>query len=403
MAIRPMPLRKFLFWVHLTIGSAAGLVVLMMCVSGVILTYEQQIVSWVERGYRSDADRGVSRLQLESLAERIPGVGAVTIKRDPQAPVEATVPGRPITMVDAYTGEVLGEANQGLRTFFRTVTEWHRWFGAKPDKRSTPRAITGAANLAFLGLVMSGLYLWIPRQWTWRHVQPVLWFRGRLTGKARDFNWHNVIGFWSAVPLFFIVISGAVMSYPWANNLIYTLTGDKPPLGGRPPSPNGSGSNAPVPINGLNAAWSLAQTHAPEWQMAAVRLPDFDQAPFVFTFDGSARRGRPDQRVVVTVDRINSESIRVERFDSYNTGRQVRTWLRWIHTGEAGGVTGQTVAGAASAGGAVLVWTGIALALRRFRSWRGRNGSMSGAQRAPRPGVRLEEDSERQVHQRLST
>ena len=137
--------------------------------------------------------------------------------------------------------------------------------------------------------------------------------------------------------------------------------------------------------------------------MAAVRLPDSDQAPFVFTFDGSARRGRPDQRVVVTVDRINSDSIRVERFDSYNTGRQVRTWLRWIHTGEAGGVTGQTVAGAASAGGAVLVWTGIALALRRFRSWRGRNGSMSGAQRAPRPGVRLEEDSERQVHQRLST
>ena len=132
-------------------------------------------------------------------------------------------------MVDAYTGEVLGEANQGVRTFFRTVTEWHRWFGAKPDKRSTPRAITGAANLAFLGLVISGLYLWMPRQWTWRHVQPVLWFRGRLTGKARDFNWHNVIGFWSAVPLFFIVISGAVMSYPWANNLIYTLTGDKPP------------------------------------------------------------------------------------------------------------------------------------------------------------------------------
>ena len=317
--------------------------------------------------------------------------------------MEATVPGRPVTMVDAYTGEVLGEANQGVRTFFRTVTEWHRWFGAKPDKRATPRAVTGAANLAFLGLVISGLYLWMPRQWTWRHVQPVLWFRGRLTGKARDFNWHNVIGFWSAVPLFFIVISGAVMSYPWANNLIYTLTGDKPPIGGRPASPNGSGSTVPVPRPAVLMQHGPGPTHAPEWQMAAVRLPDSDRAPFVFTFDGSARRGRPDQRVVVTVDRINSDSIRVERFDSYNTGRQVRTWLRWIHTGEAGGVTGQTVAGAASAGGAVLVWTGIALALRRFRSWRGRNGSMSGAQRAPCPGVRLEEDSERQVHQRLST
>ena len=112
--------------------------------------------------------------------------------------------------------------------------------------------------------------------------------------KARDFNWHNVIGFWSAVPRFFIVISGAVMSYPWANILIYTLTGDKPPTGGRSPASKGSASMPVIQINDLDEAWSLAQTHAPEWQMAAVRLPDSDQAPFVFTFDGSARRGRPD-------------------------------------------------------------------------------------------------------------
>ena len=163
---------------------------------------------------------------------------------------------------------MLGEANQGVRAFFRTVTEWHRWFGAKPDKRSTPRAITGAANLAFLGLVMSGRYRGYLANWMWRHVQPVLWFRGRLTGKARDFNWHNVIGFWSAVPLFFIVISGAVMSYPWANNLIYTLTGDQPPTGGRSPASKGSASTPVIHINDLDEAWSLAQTHAPEWQMA---------------------------------------------------------------------------------------------------------------------------------------
>jgi uncharacterized iron-regulated membrane protein len=45
------------------------------------------------------------------------------------------------------------------------------------------------------------------------------------------------------------------------------------------------------------------------------------------------------------------------------------------HTGEAGGLAGQTIAFLASAGGSVLVWTGIALAWRRFRSWRRRAGS----------------------------
>ena len=44
-------------------------------------------------------------------------------------------------------------------------------------------------------------------------------------------------------------------------------------------------------------------------------------------------------------------------------------WLRWLHTGEALGVVGQTIAGLASLGAAVLVWTGLSLALRRARAY----------------------------------
>ena len=43
--------------------------------------------------------------------------------------------------------------------------------------------------------------------------------------------------------------------------------------------------------------------------------------------------------------------------------------MRFAHTGEVLGLAGQTVAGLVSAGGVVLVWTGIALALRRFLAW----------------------------------
>jgi uncharacterized iron-regulated membrane protein len=47
-----------------------------------------------------------------------------------------------------------------------------------------------------------------------------------------------------------------------------------------------------------------------------------------------------------------------------------RRFIRYGHTGELWGVPGQTIAGLASLGGAFLVWTGIALSMRRFRSWR---------------------------------
>jgi threonine/homoserine/homoserine lactone efflux protein len=46
--------------------------------------------------------------------------------------------------------------------------------------------------------------------------------------------------------------------------------------------------------------------------------------------------------------------------------------VRFGHTGEAGGVIGETVAAVASLGAAFLVWTGLSLALRRLRAARER-------------------------------
>jgi uncharacterized iron-regulated membrane protein len=63
---------------------------------------------------------------------------------------------------------------------------------------------------------------------------------------------------------------------------------------------------------------------------------------------------------------------RWEPFDTQSLGRRLRSWTRFTHTGEYYGLVGQTVAGVVSAGAVVLVYTGLALALRRFlgRSFR---------------------------------
>lgn len=73
---------------------------------------------------------------------------------------------------------------------------------------------------------LSGLYLWWPRSWTRTQFRNVLWFRRGLTPKARDFNWHHVIGFWVAVPLVVIVYSGVVISGSWAGNMVYRVMGE---------------------------------------------------------------------------------------------------------------------------------------------------------------------------------
>jgi uncharacterized iron-regulated membrane protein len=62
----------------------------------------------------------------------------------------------------------------------------------------------------------------------------------------------------------------------------------------------------------------------------------------------------------------------VEKWEPYaaaTPGRKARVLLRFLHTGEALGLTGQAIAGVASLCGGFLVFTGLALAIRRFVSW----------------------------------
>ncbi|MFI5328946.1 MAG: PepSY domain-containing protein, partial [Candidatus Rokuibacteriota bacterium] len=82
----------------------------------------------------------------------------------------------------------------------------------------------------------------------------------------------------------------------------------------------------------------------------------------------------PSPRSQLVLDPITADVVKWEPFAGQNMGRRLRAWVRPLHTGEAGGLAGQTIAFLASAGGAMLVWTGIALAWRRFRSWRRRAG-----------------------------
>jgi len=99
----------------------------------------------------------------------------------------------------------------------------------------------------------------------------------------------------------------------------------------------------------------------------------------------------PTPRSQLVLDPVTAEVVRWEPFAGQNMGRRLRAWVRPFHTGEAAGLVGQTVALVASAGGAVLAWTGVALAWRRFRSWR-RRARSGEAILAPGPSQEVSAD-----------
>ena len=394
-----MKLRTIVFWLHLLAGVVAGTIILVMSVTGILLAFERQMVAFVERQTRTVQlpTVGSPRLSLDVLVatarEAVPGgtPSGVILSADPMAAAVVNFGREQTVFVNPYTGTVLGHGAATLRGFFRVVTDWHRWLGAHGDRREVGRAVTGACNAAFAVLVVSGFYLWWPRRWTRLALKAVTVPSFKLRGKPRDWNWHNVVGVWSAPVLLFITLTGVVISYQWAGNLIYTLTGSEPPATPQrpvagPPSHVGAGRGGAGPGAGggasegrpgrrpdgeggarpsLDALFATTVRQAPHWRLINMRLPQRDAAQMTVMIE-EADALHPYPRSTLTLDAATAMVMKWEPYASANLGRTIRLWVRPVHTGEAGGLIGQFIAALASAGGAVLVYTGLALAWRRW-------------------------------------
>jgi uncharacterized iron-regulated membrane protein len=387
----PVPgsaLRRVLFWTHLSCGVLAGLFILSMSATGVLLTYERQIVDGAEQRNHVTPAAGQPRLSADALADAARAAAgensrlSLVFDADPTAPVAVSAGRGTSALLNPYTGASLSDAAAASRGFFRNVENWHRWLGV--NSRSLRATLQDYANLLFLFITASGLYLWLPAVWRWRTVRGLLLFqRNYINAKVRDFNWHHVFGAWMLIPLFLIALSGVVMSFPWANNLVYAAFGEQAPQrGGAGRGPAGSAESAARPERPVTTApasapasrASLQQlldataTRVDNWQR--ITMPISGRGEHVeLTVELQSEERRPPRRTVV-LNRADASVLEVRGATgpaaSPSRGQQARTWLRFVHTGEQYGIIGQTIAGLASLAACFLVYTGLALAWRRL-------------------------------------
>jgi uncharacterized iron-regulated membrane protein len=439
-------LRKIFFWAHLVAGLVAGLSIAVMCFTGAVLAFEKQIVAWSERDARrvTPPAADAPRLSLDELARRVRETNpdarpaGVTLSADPRDAVAFSLGRDSAVYANPYTGEVRAPASTKVHDFMHVMEDWHRVLALGGDNRPIGKAINGACNLAFFFLAVSGLYLWWPRSLTWRGFRAVTLFNWRLTGKARDFNWHNSIGLWSAPVLVVLTLTAVPISYRWGGDLIYRLVGETPPAQGQGPGgPMGAASTEafkierpspdarPLPQSKLLAR---VQADFPRWEQITFRTGGMQrgQRPAqnsnaAAPRDGAAagerreartprpegasatenrgnREGRTENRTggtgtgeargpqpltvtiresgawprtattTLTLHPFTGEVLKREGYADLSPARQIRSWTRFLHTGEALGVGGQLVAGLACLGGCLLVYTGFALSWRRFFS-----------------------------------
>ncbi|MBS0633274.1 MAG: PepSY domain-containing protein [Verrucomicrobia bacterium] len=403
-----MSFRKVFFWLHLVAGLVAGLSIGIMCFTGTTLAFESELVSWSERSVRrvTPPQPDAPRLSLDVLQKNVREYDeeakptGIIVSADPAAAVVFSLGRDGALYVNPYTGEVKESPESNwVHDFLHLMEDWHRVLGRSGDSRPIGKAINGACNLAFFFLAASGLYLWWPRSWSWRGFKAIAVINLKSSGKARDFNWHNAIGLWCAPVLIVLTLTAVPISYRWGSNLVYQLVGEEPPVqqgpGAAPAAPSVDIPKPPEGTRPLGYAALLAAVRqtAPDAELITFRLGGLNRAqrpsganasnarPAGESAQPPAQRRGP-QPVSVTVKQLGAwprtatttltlnpytgEVLKRETFSDLSAGRRLRTWTRFLHTGQALGWVGQAIAGLACLGGCFLVYTGFALAWRRF-------------------------------------
>lgn len=378
-----MNLRNIIFWMHLVTGLTVGSVIFIMALTGSIMAFEPQLVDWAERDVQKvDVPNSATTIPLSEIianAEKEKGkkVNGITIRSEASDSVSVSFGrGEGSFYVNPYTGKILGGISK-THEFMHWVEDIHRRLGTK-DKG---KAVTGFCNAAFLFMVISGLFIWWPRNWNMNALKAILLFNGKLRGKQRDWNWHNVIGFWCLPLLLVTTLTGLIMSYGWANQLFFRMTGSEPPQMEQrkeeapKPSERQEGkekehhrdSKPAWTSEDLDRILLEAKSRVPDWKSINVRFSQKPSAPVTVSIQESKEKhSNPNPRSQMSYDLAKQQVVKWEPFSESSAGKKLRVWVRYLHTGEGWGLAGQIAMFISAIGVLCLVWTGFALSWRRF-------------------------------------
>ncbi|NVO32290.1 PepSY-associated TM helix domain-containing protein [Hymenobacter lapidiphilus] len=281
----------FKYWagrLHLWLGLALGAVALLSYLPAALYAWEPELTDWYyhdlvfvpEVGTRprsatellAAAKAAVPAGHVVSALELTPGAARAyifqTYKDNPQ-------PGWTYfsqhqyweqIYVDPYTGRVLGMVDV-TRNWIENLRVMHQQLLLRYD---VGHFIIGTATLALLAAVLTGLVLWWPRNRA--ALRQRLTIKSDVRWRRRNYDLHNVGGFYAYAVILLLATSGLVWSFDWWEMGIYRLLGQttKPGYGAHAAAPARPRTTATP----LDAALRHLQTQRPTWTNIYVALPE---------------------------------------------------------------------------------------------------------------------------------
>lgn len=219
---------KYIMWLaHLWMGLLSCIVVFIMCVTGCLYAFKNQITDFSNRDkvYLSSNTK-IPRKPDQIKAELLKNNKELTSLLIPLQHNRSYVISYRENQLDRtgfynqYTGELLGDADVGANRFFDVVLDIHR----NLMMGNVGRQVVGASVLIFCLLLISGLILWLPKKM--KFLKQGLTVKLNAKFQRVNYDLHNTLGFYTFLLLFFISVTGLYVTYPWVKNgLIISLGG----------------------------------------------------------------------------------------------------------------------------------------------------------------------------------
>lgn len=315
-----MNFRQVLLWLHRWVGVSAGLVILVLALTGGALVFERPIDRWLNPEFYPSKPRPAAPQTIEATLDvlhRQRPAAKVNWLRFPRDEWDALVgfSGTRAVHLDQGRGEVLGSrpSNEG---FVRTMTKLHVNLLAG----KTGGTIVAIATGLTLGLALTGLWLWWPRR--------VFSVRRGGTFRRLNLDLHSVAGLYSS--LFQLITAGTGLT-------LYFLHAEPLPVPQSNPPPK------PAQRIAVDAAITQAERALPGAHAVACELPPRPQSPFRIHLAFPEDRS-PVGRSVVFLDQYTGETLSVISSREGSLRRRYFNLQLPLHTGSVFGWPSQIVA-----------------------------------------------------------
>ncbi|WP_278717022.1 PepSY domain-containing protein [Bacteroides caecimuris] len=372
-------MKKIFRKIHLWLSVPFGLIITLVCFSGAMLVFENEVNEWPRRDLYYVETVKESPLPMDKLLEKVAttlpdsvSVTGVSISSDPGRAYQVSLskPRRASLYVDQYTGEVKGKSERS--GFFMFMFRMHRWLldSMNPGNEGIfwGKMIVGVSTLLLVFVLISGIVIWWPR--TRKVLKNSLKITATKGWRRFWYDLHVAGGMYALIFLLAMALTGLTWSFPWYRTAFYKVFGvevqQRVAQGHEQKSDAQKRDTKPAvhrekkPFAYWQEVYDKLSRQNPEYKQISISS---GTASVAFNRFGNQRAS---DRYSFNTD--NGEFTETSLYQHQDKLGKIRGWIYSVHVGNWGGMFTRILAFIAALVGAALPLTGYYLWIKRIKT-----------------------------------